>query len=127
MVLYLCCAMNKANCSLCCGVLSCFGFAFLLCIGFMLKKQPVLTLGEFAKGIDVADASTQCFQAAAFYAVSLLLCVPAYAMYAPRPNAFVHNVDSAMASVRRESMAAGGASLTGLAQHNSVNYGSAMA
>ena len=118
--------MNKANCSLCCGVLSCFGFAFLLCIGIMLKKQPVLTLGEFATGIDVAAASTQCFQAAAFYAVSFLLCIPAYAIYAPRPNAFVHSVDSAMTSVRRESTATGGASLMGLAQH-SMNYGSAMA
>ena len=72
--------MNKADCSLCCGVLSCFGFAFLRCIGLMLKMQPALTLGEFAKQIDAVSASTQCFQAAAFYAVSFLLCVPAYAM-----------------------------------------------
>ena len=119
--------MNRADCSLCCGVLSAFGFAFLLCIGLMLRMQPVLTLGEFAKDINAPSASTQCLQAAAFYAVSFLVCVPAYAMYAPRPNAFVHNVNSALTDVRSGACdETGGASLGALA-HHSINYGSALA
>ncbi|TMW69060.1 hypothetical protein Poli38472_001216 [Pythium oligandrum] len=43
--------VSKTGCALCCSLLSCFGFVFLLAIGILVKTQPeYMKLSKDVKG-----------------------------------------------------------------------------